>query len=709
MNRLSPPLALAILSIASPLAGCSPQAVGGGERLDLSTDDSGGGPGGPDLVVADGPGGADSAGGDLAQPSFAPCTNGDPGCMNSAFGPPNRPFPLQSDPNPDPNEADNGVGRDAAGYIVLASSRTNFNFVWAANSADWNIGTVSKIDSKTVREVGRYFTVTCYSNPDGSRDQCDGTKGCCSRDDYQGFTNRGNGMPAGPHQAINLTMNSPSRTAVDWNGDMWVANRAFGFQSSVTKIANDEKDCVERNGTPGIQTSSDVNGDGIIDTDCNGDGMPDDVADVKAKPCSNGKPQEFYGLDDECVLFTTNTNVANQWGRPLALGRGSIDFGPSDAWAGTFQDGKFFRVDGASGLIKTQTQVPGTPYGAAIDASGILWAPQVGTNKLFYFDTANPPMVGTARTATFGTDSYGVSLDRDGNVWLGGYPSGNAYRYTPNRQNGFALLGQGYWTRIDNPGGAAGANDIGRGIAADSRTPQKYFVWMGRHPHFVVRIPASDIPVPMGKDVEIDGTNYLAVHVAGESPAGAGVDTDQNVWGLTSSNCAATRIKVDANGDITTPDIVNGQNGVGCPAGNGDRCPLQMTGKPDPGTYTYSDFTGFGLRNFTNPKGSYSYIVRGCAMGDTTWVRVQWDEELPPNTHITMHARSGMNPLVDNTWGGFTNDATLSPADLSAAPPLMPNPANYLQVEFQLTTTDRTVTPRLKSFEVDFSCNNIPG
>ena len=38
------------------------------------------------------------------------------------------------------------------------------------------------------------------------------------------------------------------------------------------------------------------------------DGIPDDIANVKAKPCINGKAQEFYGFDDECVLFTTNTN-----------------------------------------------------------------------------------------------------------------------------------------------------------------------------------------------------------------------------------------------------------------------------------------------------------------------------------------------------------------------------------------------------------------
>ena len=708
MKRLISPLAVASFAAASALAGCScnPQTVGA--ALDLAFESPGDLAGNTvnqgDMAL---PPGSDLAGDDFATPLNA-CGDTDPGCMTSAFGPPQHPFPLQSDPQPDPNETDNGVDRDPNGWLVLSTSKSNFDFVWAANSADWGSGTVSKINSKTVKEIARYSTVTCFSNPGGSRANCDGMKGCCARDDYPSFTNRVNNQPSGPHQALQLTANFPSRTAVDFNGDMWVANRAFGGQSSLTKIANDLPNCIDRNGTPGIQTSSDINGDGIIDTDCNGNGIIDDIADVQATPCKNGKPQEFYGLDDECVLFTTNTNVPNQWGRPLALGHGAVNFGASDAWAGTFNDGKFFRIDGQSGMTKAQTKVPGTPYGAAIDAAGILWAPQVGTGSLFYFDTANPQMVGTARLSNgFGTDSYGVTMDRDGNVWLGGYPSGNAYRYTPDRSNAFNNLGKGFWTRINNPGGAAGANDIGRGIAADSRTPQKFFVWMGRHPHFIVRIPASDIPVPNGMDVQVDGSNFAAVQVAGEAPAGAGVDTDQNVWGLTSTSSAATRIKVDVNGTMTPPDIVNGQNGVGCPVG--DRCPLQMVGKPDPGTYTYSDFTGFGLRNFTNPKGTYAYLVRGCMTGDTKWGDVVWDADLPAQTTITMHAQSGMSPVVDNTWGAATSDFTTSPADLRAAPSMMPNPANYLRVEFDLSTMDRTLSPKLKSFTVDYYCNNIPG
>src|SRR5262249_13221112 len=164
----------------------------------------------------------------------------------------------------------------------------------------------------------------------------------------------------------------------------------------------------------------------------------------------------------------------NMWGRPLALGQGSVDFGPSDAWAGGFNNGLFFRIDGATGLTKAQAQVGPSPYGATVDGSGYLWADEVGGPNLYYFDTPAPAKSATARNASFNvTGAYGITLDRDQNIWLGGYPDGNAYRYTPDRSNGFAKLGSGFWTRINNPGGVG---NVGRGIAADSRTKQDFWV-----------------------------------------------------------------------------------------------------------------------------------------------------------------------------------------------------------------------------------------
>lgn len=80
-----------------------------------------------------------------------------------------------------------------------------FSYLWACNSTQ---GTISKIDTQTVTEVGRFYT----------------------RPDLQG---------------------SPSRTSVSLSGDVAVANRSGG----ISKFYADVMDCQESNGTAGIQTS----------------------------------------------------------------------------------------------------------------------------------------------------------------------------------------------------------------------------------------------------------------------------------------------------------------------------------------------------------------------------------------------------------------------------------------------------------------------
>ncbi len=81
-----------------------------------------------------------------------------------------------------------------------------FSYIWVANAGQ---GTISKINTQTMLEEGRYRT-----RPDNS--------------------------------------GSPSRTSVNLSGDVAVANRSGG----VTKVYANEEFCQESNGTGGIQTST---------------------------------------------------------------------------------------------------------------------------------------------------------------------------------------------------------------------------------------------------------------------------------------------------------------------------------------------------------------------------------------------------------------------------------------------------------------------
>jgi hypothetical protein len=619
------------------------------------------------------------------------CGDTDKNCQSVKMGPPDTQFPLTGDPMKDPLLRDNGVNRDVNGWLRLDSTHTAFNFVWIANSGH---NTVSKIDSKTVREVARYPSATCMSLKTGSTAACDGTNGCCSIDDWNRYQARKAKMPQPPHQAVQLTQNYPSRTTVDFNGDLFVSNRAFGGQSAVTKVANDPANCIDRNKNGRIDTSADVNGDGMIDKDCNGDGADDDLAGVRMKPCNNNLKQEYFGKDDECVIWTSNTFTSNQLGRPLGLA--ASDGGNSYAWAGGYNNGIFVKVNGTTGLQEDHAQLPQgcNPYGLAVDANGIGWATNLGAG-LCYFDTKKTMNVG--KTSTTKGSGYGITLDRDQNIWIGSQVT----RYTPDRTNGFNNLGNGWWTTLQN-------NVSGVGIAADSRGPNDYYVW-SCNSGSVTQIKADAKAIPKNNKAD-QSVMVMTQVIQGISCHGVGVDSDQNIWGI-GNDGVATRALVDKNGMITQPQRLNPMGNNKCPAG--DKCEIRQD------SYTYSDFTGFGLRNFTRPQGSYSYIVSGCkdetqSPIDTQWWNVIWDAEVPPNTSLTVRTRASAGADQNSAyWGNaqWSNDYPVSPADLQQGLPNNQHPGldevvnnPYLNIEFTFKTSASNASPKLKSFTVSYKC-----
>ena len=192
---------------------------------------------------------------------------------------------------------DQNVAIDPHGFVVLDQTKTDFNFLWVANKDDWDTGSVSKLDQRTHKEVARYFSVTCFGLPDGGRQACSGFSGCCSVDDDARWELRRRNADFSnlPHQEVQRRQNHPSRTALAFDGSVFVANRAFGGQGSLTHIANDPATCdPNHNHAAGLQTSSDLNGDGVIETDCNRNGLPDDLADTSPQnpqggPCTGGR------------------------------------------------------------------------------------------------------------------------------------------------------------------------------------------------------------------------------------------------------------------------------------------------------------------------------------------------------------------------------------------------------------------------------------
>ncbi len=505
------------------------------------------------------------------------------------------------------DQEDQGLVLNPDGSIGLEEQgeQVQLTFLWVANSDE---GTVSKIDTRTGAEVGRY--ASALSSPDPR--------------------NRGHAEDAG---------NAPSRTAVDWNGDVWVANRAFGQQGTVTKIAH--QDCLDADGDGTIETSRDQNGDGRIDL---------------------GDPFEYLGEADECILFTVDAGGRDGWPRAVALDAGdSMDGGRNNAWVGVFNERRFYQLSGLDGRVLAQVEVGLQPYGAAIDSQGTLWATSVDTGTLTSIDTRTKAAGPVVRIA--GCDgSYGIAIDGRDRVWVGGYNAEQACRYDP--ADGSSLV-------VETPGAG-----VGRGIAADADG----FIYLahswssgGTYWGKVSRFRADDASQLQTFEL---GPGHIET-------IGVGLDFDGNTWAVQRNNC---------------------DNLPGCAIGSACKI-LRDTGAiscypTGSGTYTYSDFTGYALRNFTAPRGTYRHVFEGCLGTTTRWTQVAWDARVPDGSslRVFVQAADALAGLpAAPRFGPFEE----SPVDLLAAGDVS---GHYLQVEVHMAAETEGVTPLLRGLSVQRVC-----
>jgi DNA-binding beta-propeller fold protein YncE len=299
---------------------------------------------------------------------LSPCADCNPDCNGIDTGP-TTPLPFV------PDEVNSeGVGLTEEGWIILDSTKLDLSLIWIANSGE---GTVSKLDTKTGKELGRYIT--------------------CS---------------------------DPSRTAVDLLGDVWVACRGDG---GVAKIRRHELTCEDKNGNGTIETSRDLDGDGQIG---GAELLPagqDECIQFIVYPGGTlkraaGVDSQNYGWfgdwNDKTLrrlhpadgtVVQTISIPANPYG--LVIDSNNI------IWISDRGNPRLVRVDPLTGESATFTAPSGPtePYGISLDYKGRVWMANCCSKHVAYrFD---PVTQSWAETGTFNRPR-GIAGSLDGRVFV---------------------------------------------------------------------------------------------------------------------------------------------------------------------------------------------------------------------------------------------------------------------------------------------------
>ncbi len=464
--------------------------------------------------------------------------------------------------------------------LQLNVQSSTFPLLWVANAGE---DTISKIDTNTGKELGRYRTW------------------------FQGAPNVN-------HLNDPFSGAAPSRTAVDADGNCYVANRHFdGRVVEVVKIL--ASGGIDRNGNGVIDTSTDTNNNGIIDA-AEIKPMVDSVANTIV---------DTSEIQDERVAWVARVGAANGLGRSLTIAPdGSI-------WVGMFNARVYYKLNPTTGAVLAGpiNVAPNTPYGAVVDAVGTLWGASLSTNLLkldtntntflatythggsnygigygngrVYLGYSNPvryfnPATNTFTEINLGFGAYGVSLANNGDILVHGSSVGLGGSGSYGGVTRFRTDGSIVWTKPNQ----AGANDFGgRGCVPDANGD----IWtinLGTHNVSKYRgtdgAPLGVFPVGNSPYSYSDATGSTFVQTIGLGRWTAVFDTGANAtddavvsWTATVPGASSLVVTTSASntkatpGDYAAGDFVPVTNG-GTASLTGRYQAVQVTFTADPAT-----------------------------------------------------------------------------------------------------------------------------
>ena len=342
--------------------------------------------------------------------------------------------------------------------LQLSKSITTLPFIWIPNS---NEGTISKIDTRTGDELGRYRV-----------------------------------SPSNVYS-------DPSRTTVDLQGNCWVGNRQAG---TIVKVGLSENgQCVDRNGNGKIDTSTGANN--VLDwgqDEC----VLHEVVVIPGKEAtyipgknpgsysnypyprgvaidannnvwaSTFNAKKFYYIDGKTGSILKTIDVSSSGHTSYGLVVDSFGI----LWSSGSGGNNVLRLDpktGAFNIINT----PHLVYGLGLDKANHLFAAGLNWGRLTRINTATGQI---EWTKDIGKNPRSIAVTNDGDLWITNYQYGSV-------------------TRLSNDGVVKATISVGgepSGVAVDANGK----VWAVNYYDKITRIDPATNKVDLDK--QIKGFHY---------------------------------------------------------------------------------------------------------------------------------------------------------------------------------------------------------
>lgn len=440
-----------------------------------------------------------------------------------------------------------GVNHDIPDQLQLDVRESRHPFLWVAKSGRRSI---VRIDANTGVVVGEYFT------------------------------------------SPGVVSGSPSRTAVDRFGNVWVGNSSGS--GSVAKIGvvlggtrgrknSDGSFVPDPNGSylapPFLySTAVDRDGDGLIRTSR---GLGDVLAWRDITDGQGGVTAEVEDAEDECILLFQRSTAS----RVLHV---SLDT-RGHAWIGGISSTPmhFNKLDAQTGEI-LETMLPSCGgYGGTVDNQGVLWSASLSQQSLMRYDT-----VSGQTSCVSVPQSAGVAVDTEGYIWN-----------TTWDWNSVAKIAADGTMQPGFPKPTGGRYCLGVAV-----TPADNDVWVAnKRTHDVSRLDS-------------DG-NVRKRMAIGSGPTGVAVDANGKIWVVNQYDDNVVRIDPSAGADGL------GEVDLTVPLGSGAR-PL-----------AYGNMTGMIVTRDVVETGSWTVVFDGGRPG-VDWGTLAWQSDTPGSSGIAVHARA---------------------------------------------------------------------